>query len=1059
MPTLEEYRHKLRQQSYANEEECVDQLLTASHLDQATSQAIQQQAAELIQRARKHRDQRGKLDAFLEEFGLTNREGVALMCLAEALLRIPDSDTADELIAELVHSGDWAKHWRHSDSLFVNTSVWGMMLTGKVVELDNSITQQPRHWLRSLVNRVSEPVVRQAMLQAMRIMGSHYVLGRSIDEALKRGPAENPPGTCFSFDMLGEGARTEADAQRYFKAYLDAIKAIAAAPDTDSEDNHSDTVTDANGISIKLSALHPRYRQSQQQQLMAELLPRVQTLALAAKAGNLGFNIDAEEAERLDISLDILEALARYPALQGWNGLGFVLQAYQKRAPFVADWLIALSRETGHRLMLRLVKGAYWDTEIKHAQELGLTDYPVYTRKANTDLCYLVCADKMLRVSDAIYPQFATHNAQTLATVIHMANICQGDYELQRLHGMGELLYDQLRKQCLERVHDMPRVRIYAPVGAHRDLLPYLVRRLLENGANSSFVHRFLNDATPIEQLTADVYEKVRSFERKRHPHISLPADLYRNSCIPRSNSPGINLEDIASAETCLSGISETASTPYQAGPIINGGLINNNDIRPVNCPAATDMPIGQVCNATAADIETALVGAQQAQASWNERGGSDRAERLEQIGALYSQHLYELVGLISREGGRTIRDALAEVREAIDFCHYYAALARQHFAEAETLTGPTGEHNQLSLQGRGVFLCISPWNFPLAIFTGQVVAALAAGNTVIAKPAEQTPLVAARAVALMHAAGIPGDVLQLITGAGKDIGPTLVTDSRISGVAFTGSTATAQQINRQLAAREGAIIPLIAETGGINAMIADSSALAEQLVDDVINSAFYSAGQRCSALRVLFLQEEVADSMLEMLFGACDQLHLGLPWQLSTDIGPVINTEAQASLLAHINHLSEEATLLYAYPASRLPSTGSFVGPHIFLLDNMQQLQGEVFGPILHIVRYQSGELDEVIAQINASGYGLTLGVHSRIDSRADHIIRSTRVGNNYINRNMVGAVVGVNPFGGQGLSGTGPKAGGPHYLSRFATEKTVTTNTTAKGGNIELFRQMDED
>lgn len=1054
MTNLADIRDSLRRATYADEEAAVGQLLQqAKSLENAARVASTEQATDLIKRARREREKRGALDAFLEEFDLSTQEGIALMCLAEALLRIPDSNTADALIAEKLHAGDWSKHRGHSHSPFVNASVWGMVMTGKIITLDPTITGT-HHWFRNLVSRIGEPVVRRAILQAMRLMSDHYVLGRTIQDAMKRGPEENLPGTRFSFDMLGEGARNDADARRYFGSYLDAIQAIASKG---IKDTQSKSVIAADGISIKLSALHAHYQQTKRAQLMTELLPRVHTLALAAKKGGMGLNIDAEESNRLELSMDIFEALARAPELKDWDGLGFVLQAYQKRALAVANWLVALAEDTGRRFMVRLVKGAYWDTEIKLAQELGLTDYPVYTRKANTDLSYLVCAQQLLNANDLIYPQFATHNAHTIATVMQLIKNGQ-DFEFQRLHGMGQLLYETLFKQCRDRGIKPPNLRVYAPVGAHRDLLPYLVRRLLENGANSSFVNRFLDDDTPVDKLTEDVIDKVSHSQARRHPKIPLPRHLFKQSETPRDNAPGINLEDAGHAEQLLAQMRTTWNTPYFAAPVING-TSKPRFGDPATSPAEPSLTVGQVQNATAEDIDTALAGAQGAWHDWNLHGGTVRAEVLDAVAAKLIAHTPELVGIISREAGRTLKDALSEVREAIDFCHYYAAMAKRHFDTPECLTSPIGERNQLTLQGRGVFLCISPWNFPLAIFTGQIAAALASGNTVVAKPAEQTPIVAARAVELMHAAGVPGNVLQLLPGIGSEIGPLLLDDARVGGVAFTGSSETAQLINRQLAKREGPIIPLIAETGGINVMIADSSALPEQLVDDVIASAFLSAGQRCSALRILFLQDEMAGNILDMLKGACDELALGHPWELATDIGPIIDTTALSMLHQHIDRLTEQAELIYAYPREKLPAAGTYVGPHIFRLNKMAELQREVFGPILHVIHYKSGELGKVIAQINASGYGLTLGVHSRIEGRAQHILQETRVGNTYINRNMIGAVVGVNPFGGQGLSGTGPKAGGPHYLFRFATEKTCTINTTATGGNIDLYRLIGEE
>ncbi len=1051
MTDLFELRQALRLAAYEDEQSSVNHLLRAIATGETERALISRQAADLITRSRAAQEKSGALAAFLQEFDLTNQEGVAFMSLAEALLRIPDTATADALIAEKLRAGDWQAHRGQSGSLLVNASVWGIILSGKILALDRNLGTASRYWLPELVGRIGERSVRRAMLQAIRLMGNQYVLGGTIEEALERGPAENPPDTDFSFDMLGEGARTQADAARYLAAYEHAIQALA----DNSLNKQTDGVVAAHGISIKLSALHPRYQQSQGSRVLTELLPKVLGLATAAKRAGLGLNIDAEEATRLDLSLDIFEALARAPELEGWEGLGFVVQAYQKRAPAVVDWLIALGRTTRRRFMLRLVKGAYWDTEIKRAQVLGLTDYPVFTRKANTDLCYQVCAQAMLKAQDVIYPQFATHNALTVATIMQLAKPGQR-YEFQRLHGMGKLLYQQLRTQADQEYIPLPRLRVYAPVGAHRDLLPYLVRRLLENGANSSFVHQLSDSSIPIETLTADVVDKVRSAEHHRHPAMPRPPDLYRQSEAPRANAAGMDLDDVHQAGQLLSRLEALSGNRFIAHPTTKADSQNEADSVAVCSPADAELALGEVRHACPEDLEAALAAATAAQPSWNAMGGSERAECIDAVAEAFTLATPELIHLISREAGRTLKDALAEVREAIDFCHYYAAQARLHFVAASSLSGPTGEQNLLALHGRGVFACISPWNFPLAIFTGQVIAALAAGNAVVAKPAEQTPLVAARAVALMHAAGIPDTVLHLLPGTGGEVGSRLVADPRVSGVAFTGSIASARRINRQLAERPGPIVPLVAETGGINAMIADASALPEQLVDDVITSAFLSAGQRCSAARVLFLQEDIIEPVMNMLIGACDELTLGMPWTLAADIGPVIDKTAQATLQEHIAHMTETATLLYAYPKTKLPAKGSFVGPHIFQLNNLNELEREVFGPILHVISYPGSGLDEVLEQINSTGYGLTLGVHTRLYNRAQHIIDNTRVGNCYINRNMVGAVVGVNPFGGQGLSGTGPKAGGPHYLLRFATEKTITRNTTATGGNIELFKQM---
>ncbi|MBB3168941.1 bifunctional proline dehydrogenase/L-glutamate gamma-semialdehyde dehydrogenase PutA [Simiduia aestuariiviva] len=1036
--TLEALRDKARLYTYADEDQCVRELLAQADLPAQTREGILSFGRELVLQSRNQRSKRGTLDAFLEEFGLSNREGIALMCLAEALLRIPDGETADKLIAEKVASGSWKDHKGQSDSLFVNASTWGLMLTGKVIRLGNEITGQTTHWFKDLVGRMGEPVIRTAMLQAMKIMGSQYVLGRSIKEGMNRG-ASQAAATRFSFDMLGEGARTQQDADRYFADYQKAITAIA-------KHNKANNSIDADGISIKISALHARYQYSQSDRVFNELLPRVKSLALQAKNANMGFNIDAEEAERLDLSLDIFAALARDPELATWDGLGFVLQAYQKRAPHVAHWLIELARETHRSFMVRLVKGAYWDTEIKHAQELGLSDYPVYTRKANTDLSYQVCARILLNAPDAIFPQFATHNAHTVATIVHLVKPGQA-FEFQRLHGMGQLMFEQV-----QAAHPGTSVRLYAPIGAHRDLLPYLVRRLLENGANSSFVNRFMDDDTPAEWLVPDIALKVASFNPYRHPAIPVPAQLFSQSEMPRPNAPGFNLEHIEHSNWLLEKTNLLVEKQYEAAPIINGEFAEGT-ARKLVSPANTSIVVGDVIDADAHTIDAALTSACKAQAAWNNLGGERRALILNKMGELIEANYAELISLLSREAGRTLNDGISEVREAIDFCHYYAASARQHFVVPSSLTGPTGEVNELSLHGRGVFVCISPWNFPLAIFVGQVAAALVAGNAVIAKPAEQTPLVAAFTVALMHQAGVPKEVLHLLIGDGAAIGKHLLSDSRIGGVAFTGSTETARLINLQLAQKPGPIVPFIAETGGLNAMIACSSALPEQLVDDVVTSAFLSAGQRCSALRVLFLQQDIADRTLELLTGACDELRLGNPWELNTDMGPVIDQDALTLLTDHMARMEQEAKVLYRYPTEKVPTEGSFFGPHIVELKELAQLEREVFGPVLHVIRYKTGELDKVLAQINASGYGLTLGVHSRVEATAKKVFREARVGNTYINRNMVGAVVGVNPFGGQGLSGTGPKAGGPLYVRRFATERTYTNNVSATGGNIALF------
>ena len=1057
---LEKLRRDIRQISHGSEETVVADLLKLTSLTLKQRQNIEQQARDLVTRCRLHSNSAGTLDAFLQEFGLSNKEGVALMCLAEALLRVPDEETADKLIAEKISSGDWGSHKGQSTSSFVNASIWGLMLTGRFVALDSDAESDTAGYIRKLVHALGEPVVRSAVLQAMRIMGGQYVLGRTIDEALQRGRADNPPGTRFSFDMLGEGARTEADARRYHGAYRQAIEGIGNA-------GMAESVVQANGISVKLSALHPRYEYSQYARVMQELLPRLKDLCLLARRFNMGLSIDAEECDRLELSMDLFQALAQDDDLEAWQGLGFVLQAYQKRAPLVADWLIALAAQTNRRLMVRLVKGAYWDSEIKYAQQQGFIDYPVYTRKSHTDLCYQVCAEKLLAAPDRVFPQFATHNAYTVAMVQELCcddSSSQDDsknFEFQRLHGMGQLLYEQLLQEKPEAV-EVP-LRVYAPVGVHKDLLPYLVRRLLENGANSSFVNRFLDADVPVDELVRDTITQVETRQPYRHKSIPPPPLLYRFQGEERDNSEGLDLTDPNTLTELEEGIrNELQREPKPfAEPITGAGATvaanSHKNLLPVLNPSCVDCPAGSVRHASGEEIREAFLRADRAQSGWNALGGEERAMRLEKVAELIEVHRLELMALITREAGRTLPDALSEVREAVDFCRYYAVQARRRLAAATELPGPTGEDNQLILHGRGVFLCISPWNFPLAIFTGQVAAALAAGNSVVAKPAEQTPLTAFRAVQLMHQAGVPPEVLHLLPGDGAGVGAACLDAPQLAGVVFTGSTDTAWRINRQLAGRKGPILPLIAETGGINTMLVDSTALPEQVVDDVIRSAFLSAGQRCSALRVLYLQEDVADTILPMLEGAIQSLSLGHPEDIRSDIGPVIDSEAQQKLVQHIDKLTASGRLLARFPAEKVPLDGYYVAPHVFELTTINELPGEVFGPVLHVIRYQADKVDEVLRDIDATGFGLTLGVHTRLESFAAKVIDATRVGNNYINRDMVGAVVGVNPFGGERLSGTGPKAGGPHYMLRFVSEKTVTENLVAKGGNTALFTLED--
>jgi RHH-type proline utilization regulon transcriptional repressor/proline dehydrogenase/delta 1-pyrroline-5-carboxylate dehydrogenase len=879
-------------------------------------------------------------------------------------------------------------------------------------------------------------VLSQAVTAAMRVLGRQFVLGRTIGEALERARAAEREGYRHSYDMLGEAARTAADARRYAGQYEAAIDAISAAAAGRGP-------IEGPGISVKLSALHPRYEVAQCERVRAELLPVLRGLAVRAKAGGIGFTVDAEEADRLDLSLDLFEALALDPALAGWEGLGLAVQAYQKRALPALDFLADLARRAGRRLMVRLVKGAYWDSEVKRSQERGLDDYPVFTRKVTTDVSYIACAKRLLADPGAFYPQFATHNAQTIAVVLELAG-GRSDWEFQRLHGMGEALYreivpeDRLGRPC----------RIYAPVGSHEDLLAYLVRRLLENGANTSFVNRLVDEKAPIDQLVADPVAKLRRLERKRHPAIPVPPLLYGEE---RRNARGLDLADRGVLEGLARSMEAAASADWHAGPVIGGVAVGGGAARPARNPADRRHVIGEVREAGAAEIGEALHRAARAAPLWNAVPAAERAQILERAADLFEANGPALMARIVREGGRIVPDALSELREAVDFCRYYAMRARHDFAPRR-LPGPTGERNTLMLEGRGVFACISPWNFPLAIFTGQMVAALAAGNAVVAKPAEQTPLVAAEAVRLLHEAGVPGDALHLLPGGG-DVGARLVADPRVAGVAFTGSTETARAINRSLAGRDGPIVPFIAETGGQNALVVDSSALPEQVVADVIASAFDSAGQRCSALRVLCLQSDVADRILAMLAGALHELAIGDPALLATDVGPVIDEEAKEMLAAHAERMARDGHLVAALELPQGSEHGSFFAPHLFEIARVGELEREVFGPILHVVRWRGDRLEALLDEIVATGYGLTLGIHSRIDETVRRVTARVKVGNTYVNRNMIGAVVGVQPFGGEGLSGTGPKAGGPHYLYRFATERTLSIDTTAAGGNATLL------
>ena len=1019
----------------ADETTIVNQLLEQATLPPAERDLVLARATELVARVRAKAAEQTVIESFMREYDLSSEEGVLLMCVAEALLRIPDKDTADRLIRDKLGDANWESHVGKSDSVLVNASTWGLMLTGKIVSLAEETRRNFLGAFKRLVARTGEPVVRLAVRQAMRIMGHQFVMGRTIDEALDRSYDKDSRAYRHSFDMLGEGALTSADAERYFTAYQAAIATIGA------RGPHANVI-DAPSISVKLSALHPRYEVAKRARVHSELTPKILKLAQLAKAQGIAMTIDAEEADRLELSLEIMAKVFADPSLEGWNGFGLAVQAYQKRAMPVIDWLAEQGRRANRRWCVRLVKGAYWDSEVKRAQVDGHSGYPVFTRKPNTDVSYLACAKRMFEHSQWMYSQFATHNAHTIAAIHHLSK--GKPYEYQKLHGMGGDLYAEV---IGARNLNVP-CRVYAPVGSHEDLLPYLVRRLLENGANTSFVNRIVDESLPIADLIADPVEVVRKQTSKHHPKIPLPIALYGEQ---RKNSMGINLANESELRALADQVSK-ATRAWHATPLIPGYRATSA-VEPVLDPSDRRRQVGSWQAADASAVELALKNATNAQPDWDALPAASRAKILEQTADLLEANRAELIALAVREAGKTLGDAVAEVREAVDFCRYYAMEGRKQFGHPEALPGPTGESNTLSLHGRGVFVCISPWNFPLAIFIGQVVAALMAGNAVIAKPAEPTNLIAFRAVQLLHEAGVPEGVLQFLPGHGRELGPALTSDPRVAGVAFTGSTETARSINRSLAARDAAIATLIAETGGQNALIADSSALPEQLVKDAIVSGLGSAGQRCSALRVLFVQEDIADKVIGMLAGAMGELVVGDPGLYSTDIGPVIDEKARKVLVEHAERMDREAKLIAVAKLAPGSENGTFFAPRAYEIPSLSVLKREVFGPIVHVLRYKSSELDKVIADINATGYGLTLGVHSRIDSTIQKIASRVRAGNCYVNRSIIGAVVGVQPFGGEGLSGTGPKAGGPHYLARFANERTLTINTTAAGGNASLL------
>lgn len=1014
----------------------VTELCNKAALEPQHLAAIKTRATEIVQTVRVERKKNTGIDSFLTEYALSSDEGIALMCLAEALLRVPDNDTIDTLIKDKLAGGDWKSHRGQSDSFFVNATTWALMLTGKVLSPEKAETTLTKALLK-IANRSSEAVVRTAVDKAMRIMSKQFVMGRTIHEALTRAKKKEAKGYRYSYDMLGEAALTTKDADRYFEAYQQAIESIG------KQAGQQANVYQRPGISIKLSALHPRYSESQRERVMNELPSRLLALARLAKGYDLALTVDAEESERLDLSLDVIEQVFNDDSLMGWNGFGLAVQSYQKRAFYVLDWVAALARSKRRRVMVRLIKGAYWDSEIKKTQMQGLSEYPVFTRKVFTDVSFQACAKKMLTMTDAIYPMFATHNAYSVAMILDIVGSYR-DFEFQCLHGMGNELYEQIvPSDC----YGIP-CRVYAPVGSHEDLLPYLVRRLLENGANSSFVNRIVDDKAPISELVEDPVSKARSLLTQMNKNIPLPESIFLPT---RVNSKGFDFSHRLETALLQKELGELAAKQWHASPTIASNKSATEQI--IYSPQDRHQAVGTVRQATLEEVEKALAQAELAFPLWSKTPVEERAACLRRCADLIQAHRNEFLILACFEAGKTWSDGVAEVREALDFCRYYATLGEQLMAKPTVLTGYTGELNELSLHPRGTVLCISPWNFPLAIFTGQVVASLVTGHCLIAKPAEQTPLIAALAVKLMHKAGIPVGAVQLLPGPGESIGAALVADKRIKAVLFTGSTDTANQIHNALVRRGGEIIPLIAETGGQNTMIIDSSALLEQVVVDAVASAFGSAGQRCSALRVMYVQEEVYPRTIELLKGAMSELVVGNPCWLSTDVGPVIDKEALVTIQAHVEKMKTHFDVIYQCALSDELASGYFMPPTAIAIDSIQSLEKEVFGPVLHVICYKRKALDQVIREINQTGYGLTLGIHSRINETVEYIRRNVHVGNCYVNRNMIGAVVGLQPFGGEGLSGTGPKAGGPHYLIRLCHERTYTVDTTAAGGNASLM------
>jgi RHH-type proline utilization regulon transcriptional repressor/proline dehydrogenase/delta 1-pyrroline-5-carboxylate dehydrogenase len=1011
------------------DDELAANLLAEAARDGAAESRIDARAKRLVEAIRAKAGGLGGVEEFLHAYSLSTKEGLALMVLAEALLRVPDAATADRLIEDKLAAGRWRDGDVKSTALLVSASAWTLGVAARVIHPGET----PETILDSIVRRLGLPTVRAATRQAMRLLGSHFVLGQTIDEALHR--ARGHAELRYSFDMLGEGARTAADADKYFDAYAGAIAAIGAQAGNAA-------LPQRPGISVKLSALHPRYEAISRERVRKELVPRLIALAQLARDGDLQFTVDAEEVDRLELSLEIIAAVLGDASLRDWDGFGLAVQAYQKRALDVIGWIEETAAASRRRLTVRLVKGAYWDTEIKRAQERGLADYPVFTRKAMTDLCYMACVKRLLAARDRLFPQFATHNALTVASVIENAGGVEG-FEFQRLYGMGEALYDALLAELPDAA-----CRVYAPVGGHRDLLAYLVRRLLENGANSSFVSVAADPSVPIAEILRRPQSWIVGPQAARNSKIPLPRDIYLPE---RRGAAGIEFGDRASLDALLDEVRASVGSSSSAAPLIDGIALPGRE-RPVISPI-DGQTVGTVREADDAIVISAMAAAAAGFPAWAAMPVDERAAVLERAADRLEVNRGRLLARLQSEGGKTLDDALAELREAVDYCRYYAAQARIALAP-QPMPGPTGESNELRYRGRGVFVCISPWNFPLAIFLGQVTAALVAGNTVVAKPAEQTPLIAALAIALLHDAGVPPGALHLVPGDGA-VGASLVADPRVAGVAFTGSTEAGRAINRALAGKNGAIVPLIAETGGINAMIVDATALPEQVTDDVVTSAFRSAGQRCSALRLLCLQDDVAERMLDMLIGATRELKIGDPREISTHVGPVIDAEAKQKLDRWIAEKERAGALRFRSGRDAALAAGTYVGPTVIELDRARDLKEEVFGPVLHVVRWRADELDALLDDIAGNGTALTLGIHSRIDSTADRIAARLASGNVYVNRSMIGAVVGTQPFGGTHLSGTGPKAGGPNYLRRFAAEQTVTVNTAAAGGNAGLLAQ----